>query len=335
MYKLYHKKRICPVCGTEFQPKNMRGVYCSPLCRWHAFSMRKSGSETLLSNAKQTEIQRKKNDEADLGFIAKPITEKALQDKSASDTNAELRQSTNAKPTQDEMVSCTNAKPTLTQRKEDKESLPESITNPFTEKELQDKSVSDPNANQTESANGKQTQDKRDSDPGEQTQVRSEMALDKGCFAPGPEKSEFITAISEKVEERGYDERFINPLQYWPRQEAELISKINKYLRCLLESTLKLSRYRNIPATDLLNLANAYTHVVYSQDFEKSGHPYYETLKSLHRKLSQVYRNFKNRAKLRLVLSREDKVELITMLHEIGNSVPLYKFSELFKGAKR
>jgi hypothetical protein len=149
-------------------------------------------------------------------------------------------------------------------------------------------------------------------------------------------KSEFINTVSELVDERGYDERFSSPFQYWSAGKAELVKNINIYVRCLLESTLKLSRYKSIPVSDLLNLANAYAHIIHSEAFEKLGYeyPYHETLQHIYIRLSRVYKRFRNNSKLRLVLGFEKKTELIAMLHEIGDTVPLRKFSELFHSAK-
>jgi len=263
--------------------------------------MRSTGSDSLLSNAKQTE-------------------------------NA------NANPTQDRRVPGSNGKQTEIQRKNAKEFLPESITKSLAEKPLQVEADintcagagKDANANPTQNTNAKQTKDAN----ANSTLTRDECISVPDDTAEYP-KSEFITAISEKVDERGCDERFVNPLHNWPPYQAERIGKINMYLRCLLENTLKLSRYRNIPVADLLNLVNAYIHVLYSEPFEKSGHPYSESLKSLNKRLSGMYKSFRNGNKLRLVLRWEEKVEIISMLHEIGNTVPLYKFSELFHAKEK
>ena len=237
-----------------------------------------------------------------------------------------------------------NEKQTQNERETSNEAYSEHSTESFTDKELQSESEiygnmeageqstmhpAQNNPNATCTANAEPTENKRNSDA-ISTENANETQTNEGCDNT-PERSEFINAISEKVDERGFDERFINPLQYWPRQQAEQIGKINKYLRCLLENTLKLSRYRNIPASDLLNLANAYTHVIYSQDFENSGHPYGDMLKGLHKKLAQLYKRYKGHHKLKLVLRREEKIEIISMLHEIGDTAPLKKFSELFK----
>lgn len=237
-----------------------------------------------------------------------------------------------------------NAKQTQNERKTSSEAYSGNSAEPLTGKGLQseievygntevvEQSImrrAQNNPNATCTANAEPTENKRNSDANETLTGDGKVA--ERVYDPDPEKSSFVNAISEKVDERGFDERFINPLQYWPREQAEQIGKINKYVRSLLENTLKLSRYRNIPATDLLNLANAYAHVIGSKDFENSGHPYGDILKSLHKKLAQLYQRYKSHPRLRLVLSAEEKIEIISMLHEIGDTAPLKKFSELFK----
>ncbi len=248
----YHRKRICPVCGTEYQPKNTRRVYCSPLCRWRAFSMKKAGLLAGINTeipVLQTEIQRK--------------------------TNGEQTQN-------GEWVSDPNGKQTEPQRKT--------------------------NAEQTE--NGESI-----------FNANSKLRENEECF---------VSSIGDIVNERGLDEKYISPSEHWPPEQAEAISKVNKYLRCLLDCTLKLGGRRKIPAYALRDLANGYNYVLDSDTFKISEHPYKEHIVHLHGYLSAYYKKYRSHPRLRLVVKRHDKIEIIAMLHEIGSSVPLHSFSELF-----
>lgn len=285
-------KRICVICGAEFEPKNIRRIYCSSLCRWRAFSMKKAGGFAGING--------------DSGLFETILQTNATS--SATETNGKQTH-TNANPT--ENAGTANANLTETNGEQ-------THTN----------GKQTDNANPTESANATLTETN-----GEQTQTNGEQTETNANGTDEHvdyEKSSFINAIAEKVNERGYDERFMNPLLYWPPEQAEAITKVNTCLRCLLENTLKLSWYGNIPPSDLRDVANAYAYVLCSKVYARSGHPYCELIWELHRKLSQFYKQYRGRPKLRLVLRMEDKIEIISMLHEIGNSVPLHKFSELF-----
>ena len=303
---------MCPVCGTEFLPKRNTRIYCDDICRGRAFLMKKSGEPFCCAedkNANTTVNQRQLNGNLTLSG------NNAIEDIRFSDPNS-----------------------TPIEREKNSETLsPIAIKTigiePFKEKENANSAIQIPeNANPTVNQrqfNGKSTLNENG---GESVSGLVLSHEESNLYA----KSEFINAVSELVDERGNDERFSSPLQYWSAGNAELIRNINIYVRCLLESTLKLSRYKSIPVADLLNLANAYVHIIQSEAFENIGYeyPYYETLKSLHKRLSQVYRRFRNSPKLRLVLGFEQKAELIAMLHEIGGTVPLHRFSELFHPAK-
>jgi hypothetical protein len=301
MYKPYHKKRICPVCGTEFRPRRKTKIYCDDICRRRAFLIR-SRSETLSSHNNLTHNN---------------------SGKETLNGNSTL--------TNNESVSDANGKVTIMERQGREETPAIEVIEPFVEKALEERANTWDGEKTEVTENANETITERHANDNVTVKANANETLKDEEWHNAPEKGGFITAISELVDERGYDEKFINPLQYWPRQQAELIGKINKYVRCLLENTLKLSRYRNIPATDLLHITNGYAHVISSKDIENSGHPYGDILKSLHKKLAQLYGRYKSHPKLRLVLSREEKVELIAMLHEIGDTAPLKKFSELFK----
>lgn len=257
-----------------------------------------------------------KKDEAATVKNANPTLNKRVSDPNANAT-----------------VSC-DAKLTLPERYESEESTVQTIEGKGLEREIaptqkdetvQEKGGTDPNATITVS----ERQTNANETPTEDEVVKRAYGPDPNV----PGHSSLVTAIADIVNESGCDERFINPLHYWPPQQADAISKVNIYLRCLLENTLKLSRYRRIPAGDLLDITNGYARVLNSRDFESSGHPYGDMLKSLHKKLSQVFAQYRNNPKLRLVLRMEEKAEIIAMLHEIGNTAPLKRFSELFKGA--
>ncbi len=263
----YHPRRICAVCGTEYQPKNIRRTYCSSLCRWRAFSMKKTGESPDM------------------------LGEGGIYSVGANEMPAQ----TNGAQTQ--IQPKTSANPTENSRKE------------FSLTENQRKTNGNPTENSGEEFSLTENQRKTNANPTE---------------------NDFVKAIADIVNERGLDEKFISPFEHWQHEQAEAIRKVNRYLRCLLKSTLNLSRQRKIPAAALRDLANGYAYVLSSETFAGSGHPYGEFISGLHRKLSSYYKQFRNNSKLRLVLKREDKIEIISMLHEIGNSVQLSKFSELF-----
>ena len=298
-YQQFQTKRTCVVCGTEFEPKNIRRIYCSSLCRWRSFSIKKGGGFAGIS--------------CDSGILETTLQTNATI--TAIETNGKQTH-TNANPT--ENAGAANANLTQTNGEQ-------THTN----------GKQTDNANPTENANATLTETN-----GEQTHTNANLTLTNGEQTETNanstdehvdyEEGSFVNAIAEKVNERGYDERFMNPQLYWPPQQAEAIIKVNTCLRCLLENTLKLSRYRNIPASDLRNVANGYAYILYSKAYARSGHPYGEIINEFYRKLSQFYKQYRSSPKLRLVLKMEDKIEIISMLHEIGNSVPKRKFSELF-----
>jgi len=298
-YPQFPTKRTCVICETEFEPKNIRRIYCSSLCRWRAFSMKKAGGFAGISGDSS-------------------LFETVLQTNgsiTATETNAKLTH-TNANPTENggtanAKLTETNAEQTHTNGKQTENANP----------------TENANATLTET-NGEQTQ--TNANPTETNEEQTETNANATDEHVDYEKSSFVNALAEKINDRGYDERFMNPQLYWSSQQAEAITKVNTCLRCLLENTLKLSRYKNIPASDLRDLANAYAYILYSKAYARSGHPYGELIYELHRKLSQFYKQHRDRPKLRLVLRMEDKIEIISMLHEIWNSVPLRKFSELF-----
>lgn len=290
----YHRKRICPVCGTEYQPKNTRRVYCSPLCRWRAFSMKKAGLLAGINTeipVLQTQIQRKTNGE------------QTQNKESISDANAKQTE--------------TNANPT--------ENADESL--PLTENKRKTNAEQTQNGKGGSDPNGKQTQNQRKTN-GEQTE-NGESIFDANAKLTEKEEC-FVSAIGDMVNERGLDEKFISPFEHWTSEQAEAISKVNKYLCCLLDCTLKLGGRRKIPATALKDLANGYAYLLNSETFIRSEHPYKEHTVHLHGYLSAYYKKYRSHSRLRLVVKRHDKVEIIAMLHEIGSSVSLHSFSELF-----
>ncbi len=298
-YMNYRNMKTCIVCGKEFEPKNIRGIYCGSLCRWRAYSIKKAGELMGIPIDEAFWQKPESSPSEETNAIQRKLTENATEtNANPTHTNSELTETNAIQPNLTEDAAVTNAN----QRKLTEDAM-------------------EPNANQRRLTEVATETNVIQLKPTENFPVR--FTDEKG--------SGFTDAIADIVNERGYDEKFCNPLQNWSPQQAEAITKINTCLRCLLESTLKLSRQRKIPAFDLRDIANAYLYVLQSKAFERSGHPYSEIIYELHRKLSNYYKQFRSNPKLRLVIRREDKIQIIAMLHEIGNSVPLRRFSELFQ----
>lgn len=332
MNKPFHKKRICPVCGTEFQPERKTKVYCGDLCRGRAYLLRKEGnfngiggnSTTLnhaipassfanntvsepdkpnhtLSFGNQTIRQEEKNiSEETINSIA----EKGLEEHSEEESGEKAAEN--------------NANHTLPFANQSVRNNGNHML-PFGNSTLKSKEASIKGVSDT-------------ANPAVTLQYDTAVPVISGQSdeAVQYKGSSFIAAISETVKSRGLDEAFVCPYQHWPHH-AGLIREINKYLRCLLNNTLSLSRHRKILYTELRDLTNAYFHVINSRKFEESQHPYSRSIDKLHRKLKWLCLNFKLHPKLRIVLRPEEKAEIIAMLHEIGNTAEKRRFSELFR----
>lgn len=146
-------------------------------------------------------------------------------------------------------------------------------------------------------------------------------------------RSPFLDEIAELVNGPGNYDQFHSPENYFSADKIQAVRDVSLFLRCLLESTLKLSRHRQIPTTELARLIRGYDYVLNSNAYKQVAgiFPASEVHDPLYKMICGVHHRHSDRKNMRFILKRQWKSEVIAMLYEIGNTVPLCKFSELFK----
>ena len=112
---------------------------------------------------------------------------------------------------------------------------------------------------------------------------------------------------------------------------------VNIRLRCLIEAVLFISERNKIPIPDLIELTNAFTFLLKSEQYKKlpENYPFRFFVKDFRNKLKNVCIENSDAEELPLKLNRKLKIELIVYRCELREIVPKVKFSELtFKSNK-
>lgn len=115
----------------------------------------------------------------------------------------------------------------------------------------------------------------------------------------------------------------------------KLISKnlewVNIRLRCLIEAVLFISERKNITLTDLIELTNAFIHLIKSEHFKKlpENYPFTHFIVDFKNKLKLMCAENEDAEEVPLKLNRKLKIDLIVYRCELRDVVPKIKFSEL------
>jgi hypothetical protein len=145
-------------------------------------------------------------------------------------------------------------------------------------------------------------------------------------------RSVFLDSIGDIVNGTELKEKFSFPKKHFPLEKVQAVKNFTTHYRCLIENTLRLSQYSSIASEDLHFLIKGYDYLLNQPQLMEIAEicGYEEVVSALHDELCKIYRRHRGKNYLRLVLSRQWKIDAIAMLHEIGESVPLYSFKKLF-----
>lgn len=117
-------------------------------------------------------------------------------------------------------------------------------------------------------------------------------------------------------------------------EEISTVCWVNERLKCLLHCLLKVSHRAFVNHPTLAALARGFGLLAASQHFRQLP-PFYPYDRFIERKAQQLLRVTQEAAaykKIKCSMDVEQKIKVLCMLHEIGDSVPLRKFSELTFG---
>jgi len=124
-----------------------------------------------------------------------------------------------------------------------------------------------------------------------------------------------------------------NPDKYWREEAANNVNWVTIRVLSLLESLLKLSYYSSIDSESFSAITQAFCEVIGNEKFKylPTNYPYQKQIEEIAYWLADANAKNKGISKIWFKISKERKISLIVIIHEImqsGNYFPL-KFSEL------
>jgi hypothetical protein len=113
---------------------------------------------------------------------------------------------------------------------------------------------------------------------------------------------------------------------------------INIRIRCLIEAMLFISERKSVSLPDIVELTNAFIHLIKSEHFKKlpENYPFKHFIMDFKTKLKWVCAENEDAEEVPLKLNRKLKIDLIVYRCELRDVVPKIKFSELnFKNQEK
>jgi len=144
--------------------------------------------------------------------------------------------------------------------------------------------------------------------------------------------SDFLVDVGERVNFRDKTAHYARPKSFFSDEQVAHIKVASRMMRCLLENTLHLSTLRNAPVNRFHQLVRGYGYLITHPAFKNLPEEFSvsEFIVKLHRKFMWLYQKYSDRKTIRFVIDRQTKSEIISLIHEIGESVVLRNFEEEF-----
>jgi hypothetical protein len=143
--------------------------------------------------------------------------------------------------------------------------------------------------------------------------------------------SPFILKIGNLEEEREYQDLFCSPQRHLPEEAQKPFIDISPYVLCAIEETLRLADEGKVLSRQVYFLKQAYLYILKRKDFRliRAIFPATDLMLRMNLILNRLCKKKEN-GKVRLVLSRDIKAELIALRYGMAGSVTKHKFYNLF-----
>lgn len=145
--------------------------------------------------------------------------------------------------------------------------------------------------------------------------------------------SGFIEKIETQMDVGCHIIKFKYPQNYWGHEILQIIEWVTVRFRCLLENTLKLCYHSEINHATMETLTKGFEELLQTIQYKclPSNYPYTNQINELAEKLRTISDLNQGVKHIRFLLTEKRKVEIILIIHEVRDFVPLLKFNELFK----
>lgn len=140
--------------------------------------------------------------------------------------------------------------------------------------------------------------------------------------------SAFLTELRETIDNSETERALSLCLSYY-QDPSDYVVACN--IRCLTECTLMLSEARNVKTSDLMELCNAFTHLIYSDVYNNlpEAFPYTHYISRFREKLKRFCLDVHPSQHVRFGLRQEDKIQMILIRYELSDYVPKKTFRQL------
>lgn len=145
--------------------------------------------------------------------------------------------------------------------------------------------------------------------------------------------SGFVEKIEKRIDTKNNILKFRYPQDHWSHENLQIIEWVTIRFRCLLENTLKLCYHSQINHATMETLTQGFEEVLQSIHFKclSPSYPYTGKIKELAKKLRIISDTNANVKNIRFLLTEKKKIEIIFIIYETRDFVPLLKFNDLFK----
>jgi hypothetical protein len=143
--------------------------------------------------------------------------------------------------------------------------------------------------------------------------------------------SPFIIRIGKLESEGEYHDLFCSPQYHLPEEAQKPFKDVSPYVLCAIEETLRLANGGKVVSRQIYFLERAYLYILKRRDFKliQAIYPATDLMVRMFQRLSRLLRE-KKQGKIRLVLSRDLKAELIALRFAMVSNVKKHQFYNLF-----
>jgi hypothetical protein len=143
--------------------------------------------------------------------------------------------------------------------------------------------------------------------------------------------SPFIIRIGKLESEGEYHDLFCSPQYHLPEEAQKPFKDVSPYVLCAIEETLRLANGGKVVSRQIYFLERAYLYILKRRDFKliQAIYPATDLMVRIFQRLSRLLRE-KKQGKIRLVLSRDVKAELIALRFAMVRKVKKHQFYHLF-----